>query len=182
MGRREIGEPVRAEPVAVGAGLLEHAPALRAIALGLCRGRPASDADDLVQDTFERALRHFSANAPPVNLRAYLISILRHAFVDRVRATRIHVPCTDDLPAPEPPPPSPLWGDVSLDDVRRALRELDPSLREPFELHYLRGKTYAAVAAALGIPQNTVASRLYRARAALRPALLALTTSRGDDR
>jgi RNA polymerase sigma-70 factor (ECF subfamily) len=150
----------------------EHETALRAAAAGLCRGRPA-ELDDLIQDTFERALRHFRANrTPPDNMRAWLVSIMRHVFVDRLRASRVHVPCDDDLAQPVPEP-QPIWADVSVEDVRRALRDVDAPLREAFELHYLQGRPYVEVAATLSIPVNTVANRLYRARKALREALMA---------
>lgn len=156
-------------------------PALRAAAAGLLRGRPASDLDDLVQDTFERALRHVTAGRPaPDNPRAWLVSILRNVFVDRLRARHSEervrqghaAEPREDAGAAEPTAP-PAWSQVSLDDVRDALPAIDPALRAAFELHYLRGLRYADVASALGIPMNTVASRLHRARQAIRDALVA---------
>jgi RNA polymerase sigma-70 factor (ECF subfamily) len=181
MERREIVaiDPRPAAPAAVGPWLTDHEPALRAAATGLCRARGGPDLDDLIQDTFERALRHFGANRPaPDNLRAWLVSIMRHVFIDRLRTAKHNVDCSDELPAPEAVP-EPIWADVSIEEIQGALVEVEPSLRAPFELHYLRGVPYAEIAATLKIPMNTVASRLFRARKALREVLLA---RRGGER
>jgi RNA polymerase sigma-70 factor (ECF subfamily) len=152
-------------------GLAHHAPALRAAAGALCRN--AAACEDLVQDTFERALRHLAGDREPVrNLRAWLVAILRNTFIDRVRAEHAATPGIDDCPAPEPDP-QPAWADVTLADVHAATAVLDPDLRAVFELHYLEGLRYRDIAVRLAVPENTVASRLFRARKALRDQLLA---------
>ena len=153
--------------------LFAHEPALRAAAAHLCR--KAWETEDLVQDTFERALRFLSAGgAVPTNPRAWLVSILRNAFIDRIRrsAVKFETMTGSDrqFSAPEPEP-EPAWAKLSKDEVRAALVEVDPDQREVFELHYLQGMSYRDVAAKMGIPQNTVASRLFRARKALRKVL-----------
>jgi RNA polymerase sigma-70 factor (ECF subfamily) len=162
--------------------LAAHAPALRAAAAGLCRGTGAPELDDLVQDTFERALRHLTTGRPaPDNERAWLVSILRHVFIDRLRAVRPRHETIDELPVPAPEPtPEPIWAKVSIADVEAALARIDPGLRAPFELHYLQRMPYAEVAAALEIPPNTVASRLHRARKAVRDSLLAAARTSED--
>src|SRR3569623_1234270 len=64
--------------------LAVHEPMLRATARHLCR--KAWETDDLVQDTFERALKHLEAGRPPpTQMRPWLASILRNAFIDRIR-------------------------------------------------------------------------------------------------
>jgi RNA polymerase sigma-70 factor, ECF subfamily len=159
-----------------------HTPALRSAAAGLCRGRSPTELDDLIQDTFERALRHFTAGRPaPDNERAWLVSILRNVFIDRLRAARPRHESIDDLAAPAPEPVTePAWTQISIADIHAALAKIDPALRAAFELHYIRKLRYAEVAAALAIPMNTVASRLYRARKAVRDALLATTSAPED--
>ncbi len=106
-------------------GLAEHrARASRALAAMLCRN--ADECEDLVQDTFERALRHLAGAHEPVrNTRAWLVAILRNVFIDRVRAERATTADVDDCEAPEPDP-QPAWADVSLGDVRAACEALDP--------------------------------------------------------
>ncbi len=156
------------------AELAMHEAELRSASRYICRDD--SEREDLVQDTFERALRHLGAGNPkPANLRAWLVSILRNAFIDRKRRAAVAKVVFDDSPASAPAPepePEPLWSSVSLEDVRAALAELDEAQRVVFELHYLGRMRYEEIASKLGIPSNTVATRLFRARKALREVLL----------
>lgn len=129
-----------------------------------------------MQDTFERALRHLAGGDRPVrNARAWLVAILRNVFIDRMRGERATTANVDDCPALEPDM-QPAWADITLADVRAAVAALEPDLREAFELHHLEGLRYRDIAPRLGVPENTVASRLFRARRALRDVLLAPRT------
>ena len=153
-------------------GLLEqHTPALQIVALKLCRNR--ADAGDLVQDTLERALRREDQIAGVHNLHAWLATILHRMFLDRCRAgqRRPQVAIDDvTLAAPEPTPP-PLWASISQQDLHGAVARLDPNFRAVFELHARDGASYADIADRLGIPKNTVGTRLARARLKLRELL-----------
>lgn len=156
------------------AELASYEAELRATSRYICRND--SEREDLIQDAFERALRHLGAGNPrPTNMRAWLVSILRNAFIDRRRRAAVAGALFEDGPAavaaPEPEP-EPPWSAVSIDDVRAALAELDEPQRVAFELHYLSRMRYDQIASQLGIPSNTVATRLYRARKALREILL----------
>jgi RNA polymerase sigma-70 factor (ECF subfamily) len=152
------------------AELASHEPSLRAAARHICRDD--GDREDLIQDTFERALKHLSAGNPrPIHMRAWLVSILRNAFIDRKRRASIPVSELMDVPQ-EPPDPEPAWCSVSVDQVRVALDELPTELRTAFELHYLKRLRYSEIAVRLKIPPNTVATRLFRARRSLRDILL----------
>jgi RNA polymerase sigma-70 factor (ECF subfamily) len=152
-----------------GADLAEHEPALRYTAANLCRRR--WDTDDLVQDTFERALKFLAAGHPaPTHMKAWLLSILRNAFIDRVRKKVIPHEPVDDQPAPEIEA-EPAWAALSVDDIRAGLARLDDDVRRVFELHYLDGLRYREIAKRLGMPENTVASKLFRARKLLRNEL-----------
>jgi len=157
--------------------LFEHEAVLRATAAHLCR--KAWETDDLVQDTFERALRFLQAGNPmPNHVRAWLVSILRNAFIDRVRRKAVTFePLAEgaDAKAPVAPEaePEPAWAGLSLEEVRAALGEIDEDQRRVFELYHLEGLSYRDVAERMAIPQNTVASRLFRARKALQRVLAA---------
>jgi RNA polymerase sigma-70 factor (ECF subfamily) len=150
-----------------------HEGELRAASRYICRDD--SEREDLIQDTFERALRHLGAGKPaPANMRAWLISILRNAFIDRrrrVAAAKTVYEEPEHAAAPDPEP-EPVWGAVSLEDVRAAMGLLEEQQRKVFELHYLQRMRYEQIARELGIPSNTVATRLFRARKALREILL----------
>jgi len=150
----------------------DHQPSLQAFALKLC-GNPA-DAHDLVQDTFERALRNHHALEPGTHTRAWLFTILHHLFIDRCRRRKRDPASADvaalDLPAVEPEPP-PRWTRLGATEVRAAVAQLDEEFRRVYELHALEGRSYQEIAAALSIPQNTVGTRLLRARKKLKSIL-----------
>jgi RNA polymerase sigma-70 factor (ECF subfamily) len=159
--------------------LREHEAVLRGLALRLCGSR--ADAGDLVQDTYEKALRRRAQYEPGTNLQAWLCTILHHLFIDRCRARSrgpAHAPLEEVvLPAPEPAS-EPAWAALTRDDVVAAVARLEPDFRRVYELHTLEGVPYQEIAARLGIPKATVGTRLARARRKLRDLLL---PARGAD-
>jgi len=175
-GRPEGGAAATAATANVGSDwpplLTELEPFLLTMAERLCGNR--ADARDLVQDTFERALRQVE-QAAPRNLRAWLAATLHNLFIDhcRARARRPVVdPLVDDLPAAaEDPAPAPPWAHITIDDVRAAVGELDPIFRDVYILHTFEHQTYEQIAARLGIERITVGTRLSRARRRLREIL-----------
>ena len=159
----------------------EHQEALYAFALKLCG--EANDARDLVQDVFEKVLRA-DASQPRENERAWMFTVLHHLFIDRYRKKARgprHSSLDDvDVAAVEPPPP-PAWVDLSVDQVRVAMRSLEPEFAEVYELHALQGLGYSAIAARLGVPSSTVGTRIMRARKKLRALLSAQVRAIGGD-
>jgi RNA polymerase sigma-70 factor (ECF subfamily) len=149
----------------------DHRPALRSVALKLCRGQEA-EADDLVQDTFERALSRPSDLAAAQNLRAWLCTVMRHLHIDRLRrqSVRKAEPLPEDLVAEPAPEPSP-WESIGAEQVTAALAGLEPEFRAVYELA-AQGLSYPEIGARLGLPKNTVGTRLLRARKKLRRLLL----------
>lgn len=152
------------------AELAEYEPSLRAAAANLCR--QASDVDDLIQDAFERGLRHLQAGHPrPVRMVGWLITIMRNSFIDRLRR---RLPASEQIDEAQQTPAheaTPAWNELSLETVRAALGRLDHGLAAVIDLHYIQGLRYREVAARLGIAENTVASRMFRARKVLHAAL-----------
>jgi RNA polymerase sigma-70 factor (ECF subfamily) len=149
----------------------DHEALLTALARRLCDSEP--DAEDLVHDTFERALRAWDRNRDHADLRSWIVSILNHLFIDRCRQARRrprHEPLDGlELSAPEPAPP-PVWARVSDEQIEAALASLDPELRFAYDLR-IRGYSYERIAAELKIPKATVGTRLFRARRRLKAAL-----------
>jgi RNA polymerase sigma-70 factor (ECF subfamily) len=127
-------------------------------------------ADDLVQDTLERALARFSLWRPG-NLRAWLFSIMHNVFVNQLKAAR-PVDCPGDDAMPDLPVRAAQADMLELRDLSRALRKLPPEQREVLLLTGLEDLSYAETAKVLGVPIGTVMSRLSRGRERLR-ALLA---------
>jgi RNA polymerase sigma-70 factor (ECF subfamily) len=151
----------------------EHRDALRGVALKLTRGH-AAEADDLVQDTFERALARPDALAQARAVRAWLCTIMRHLHIDRLRqqAARPSTPLPDDLAAPAPVAEEPApWAAITPEQVHAALAGLAPEFRQAYELA-ATGLPYPVIAERLGIPKNTVGTRVLRARRKLRQLLL----------
>jgi RNA polymerase sigma-70 factor (ECF subfamily) len=131
----------------------------------------AADAEDLVQETYTRAVAGLGGFERGTNLRAWLFRILRNAHVDALRRRAVD-PTDRDAELPEVAPAS---GDRELrgvvaGDVEAALASLPPVAREIILLE-LEGLSEAEMATVLGVPVGTVKSRLSRARAALRAKL-----------
>ena len=146
--------------------LVEQLPGLRRYARALTGDTWA--ADDLVQDTLERAWRSFSMWQRRGEVRAWLFGILHNRFVDRLRAqgARPESSAGDDLPEP---PVRPTQDDrLELRDLERALQRLAPEQREVLLLVGVEDLGYAEIARVVGVPIGTVMSRLSRARARLR--------------
>jgi RNA polymerase sigma-70 factor (ECF subfamily) len=172
------------DDAAVGtlAAFLRHAqPFLIDVAKRLCR----NDADvlDLVQDTCEHALRR--TKLLPDNPRAWLVTVMHNLFIDRCRASARRPPprpLDDVLPPPAAPEPvaEPPWTNITLDQVRAAVEELEPAFRDVYVLHVFEHKSYAAIATQLSIQRLTVGTRLTRARQKLRELLVARHGGRGS--
>jgi RNA polymerase sigma-70 factor (ECF subfamily) len=157
------------------ADLCTHRQLLESVALRLCRDH--ADAHDLVQDTLERALRARARLRPGSNVRGWLLSILRNRFLDLCRhGSEQKRAALDDLPelaAPESHEEEPSWASISTEELRRAVDQLPLQYRCVYEMHALQGLPYQRISAELGIPLNTVGTRLIRARRRLRDLLTA---------
>lgn len=152
--------------------LLEHLPRLRRYARALVNNREL--ADDLVQDTVERALSRLSLFAVGTDMRAWLFTIMHNVFANQMRKSSsraVHVSVDDDeegsaladlavsgnqLPA------------LEVRDLDYALQRLPLEQRQVVLLVGLEEMGYAEVALALDIPLGTVMSRLSRGRERLR--------------
>lgn len=154
-------------------GLMDHVPRLRRYARALINNREL--ADDLVQDTLERALRNAGQFQPDTDLRAWLFTIMHNVYVNQVRkaSTRaVHVSVDDDVQEAEFAVAGNQSQSLEVRDLDYALQRLPDDQREVVLLVGLEEMSYADVALALGVPIGTVMSRLSRGRERLR-ALMA---------
>jgi RNA polymerase sigma-70 factor (ECF subfamily) len=148
--------------------IVAEIPRLRRYARALT-GR-VDAADDLVQDTLQRALEKWRLWQSEREIRPWLFSIMHNLHVDgRRRDHRIDFRDDDDLPVPVQR--ASQQDSLELRDLERALALLPPDQREVLLLVGLEELSYAEVARALKIPQGTVMSRLSRARARLKAIL-----------
>jgi RNA polymerase sigma-70 factor (ECF subfamily) len=143
-------------------------------------------ADDLVQDALERALAARAQFRPGTNLRAWVGSIMRNLFVDACRRRPLVEQPADELAWT---PPESFDGPLevlSLNDVQTALSGMKAQDREILTLACLERRSYRDISEHLGIPVQTVGTRLFRARAKLRMQLQSVYEDRmekgGDDR
>jgi RNA polymerase sigma-70 factor (ECF subfamily) len=147
------------------AELIQHIPRLRRYARALARD-PAR-ADDLVQDTLERALAKLDLWRPDSDLRAWLFTLMHNLFVNQMRSAGSHTLCELDE-ANDVPVSGGQNEALAVRDIHAALSQLPPEQREVMLLVGLEQFAYADAARILGVPQGTVMSRLSRARERMR--------------
>jgi RNA polymerase sigma-70 factor (ECF subfamily) len=126
-------------------------------------------ADDLVQDTLERALGKWSLWGAG-NLRAWLFSIMHNLFVNQARSPRL-VDYPGDEALPDLPTRATQNDALELRDFAHSLSRLPEEQREVVLLVALEDLSYGDTAKVLGVPVGTVMSRLSRGRERLRALL-----------
>lgn len=138
-----------------------------------------AEAEDLVQETFAKALRGFDSFAPGTDFRAWMFRILRNTFLTSRTGLRakLTVPLDpdDDLPATVTweTPESLAIAAATRDALQAALEQLPVAYREVILLCDLEEMKYTEIAEVLAVPIGTVMSRLARGRKALRQLLAA---------
>ncbi len=145
--------------------MLGWVPRLRLYARALRRNR--EDADDLVQDTLERAWSRAGLWQGVGDMRTWLFSIMHNLHVDALRRGRLDMVELGEH-IPEIPVAATQAERLDLRDLNKALAALPDEQREVLLLVALEGLAYAEIAEALDIPIGTVMSRLSRGRDRLR--------------
>lgn len=177
--------PVRARPsmadlarrAAFEREALVHMDALYSFALKLARGR--DDAEDLVSDTMLRALERWEQYRLGTNIRAWLFTILYHLFVSRKRridAREVLAPDDPEHgavfePVGETDPEGAFYDSFIDEEIVAAIEALPNEYRSAVLLSDVHGMRYAEIATALGVPEGTVKSRLFRGRRILQKKL-----------
>ena len=145
--------------------ILAEIPRLRRYARAMLGDRAA--ADDLVQDTLERAWSRLHQWRAGSDMRAWLFGIMHNLRVDQLRRPRLstHSIDEDDFDVPTR---ATQTDELELRDIESALSHLPDEQREVLLLVALEETSYAEIASTLGIPIGTVMSRLSRGRERLR--------------
>jgi RNA polymerase sigma-70 factor (ECF subfamily) len=196
MGKRAGHTAPQIEPEALSRFeelTLPHLKSLYGLAVRLTGDGTA--AEDLVQETYLKALQAFPALRNPESARSWLFQILSRLVTDRQRAGSREVLAGDlteldrfslyDLIADEDPFPysdhlhEDFLAQFQDEDVRRALMILPEEYRVPLVLVYAEGLSYRELATTLGCPMGTVMSRLHRGRKILERELWECAKRRG---
>jgi len=136
-----------------------------------------ASAEDLVQETYMKALRGFSSFQQGTNFRAWIYRILRNTFLTTQVGLKASVSVSLDSddehaePASVETPESVLLAQVKQKTIQDALEKLPVKFREIILLCDLEEMSYQEIGETLGIPMGTVMSRLSRARKAMRELL-----------
>lgn len=131
--------------------------------------RDSADAEDLVHDALVRAYERRGTFRSGGNLRAWLLSIVHNAFVDRMRSRRSEAVRIEQAGyLADTATPAPQEHSVRLAQVRDAFFNLPEEQRSALHLVAIEGLSYQQAANATGVPLGTLMSRIGRARAALR--------------
>jgi RNA polymerase sigma-70 factor (ECF subfamily) len=166
--------------------LSRHIDGLYSYALALSRNRV--DAEDLVQETYVRAIPALRRLRKESNVKSWMFTILRNIWLNQLRQPRVTVsmPGTNidqflpELRAPGAKDPhSLLLASLDLDQVRQAISRLSVEFREIILLREFEDLSYQEIAGVLKCPIGTVMSRLGRARSKLRE-LLSSTLAGGN--
>ena len=136
-----------------------------------------AEAEDLVQETYAKALKGFSSFQPGTNFRAWMYRILRNTFLTSRTGLKAGptVPLDADdepeLPSAQESPEAVLIEHSQHQLLQAALDELPVHFREILLLCEVEEMSYQEISETLSIPIGTVMSRLSRARKALRESL-----------
>jgi RNA polymerase sigma-70 factor (ECF subfamily) len=146
--------------------LVGHIPELRRYARALTGDAWA--ADDLVQDTLERACERWQLWAAGSDLRAWLFTLMHNLFIDGARRAQRQLGRRVDIGDVADELVAPPAGPEGAMDLQRCLLRLPEEQREVLLLVTLQDLAYEEVARITGVPVGTVMSRLSRARGRLR--------------
>jgi RNA polymerase sigma-70 factor (ECF subfamily) len=184
-------EPIRAPEDAFEKEALSYLDALYRTAVRMTRSEP--EAEDLVQETYIRAIRFREQFTPGTNLKAWLFRILTNTFISSYRKRAAQPAFTEldeideaalyrrmrDLRGGDEGDPESAVLDRLVDgEVKSALESLPEKFRTVVLLD-VEGFTYKEIAEMLEIPMGTVMSRLHRGRKALQKRLYDLARERG---
>lgn len=138
-------------------------PEFRAYALAICAS--AEDADDLVQDAIERALRIESRPTKLDEFRPWMFRVIRNLHYDELRKLRVR---REYLAAEKRLSDEAGTTDAARDIlIRMAFEKLPPDMREVLYLVDIMGMKYSEAADVMNVANGTVMSRVSRARKAL---------------
>jgi RNA polymerase sigma-70 factor, ECF subfamily len=158
--------------------VIEYMDTLYSYAMVLTHNR--SEAEDLVQETYLRAIRAIRGLKAGSNIKSWLLVILRNIWLNELRRRRttpkiveidVDETTADVVVETSKGPHAFYVGKLECEQVREAIQHLPVDFREVILLREYEELSYQEIASVLGCPVGTVMSRLARARSKLRPLL-----------
>lgn len=155
--------------------LTSHRDFLRGFAFSFTKD--SEDADDLIQDTFVKALRYKDNFREGTNIKGWLYTIMRNIFINNYKRKKFQNTITDStdnnyfINASQDMSFDSVTTKISEKDIRAAIAQLGRDFRVPFTM-FVEGYHYDEIADALGIPMGTVKSRIFHARKKLSAKLV----------
>ncbi len=132
------------------------------------------DAEDLVQETLLAALAAESRNKPIDDLKNWLVTVLHRKYYDMLRRKyrkgTVSIDMIGEIPVSDEISEQ-IEQSEEAENIRRCLAHLTGLYRQVMVRYYMRGESVKQIAAALGIPENTVKSRLDAGRKHIRKDL-----------
>ncbi len=154
--------------------IMQYENSLRPFALKLTKSREASE--DLIQDTFYRALANCEKFADGTNIKAWLFTIMRNIFINNYRRKQKNQTVSDTsenqylLNSNAGTEKNRAERSFLAEDIEHAMKEVSVDFTEPFMMYY-KGFKYQEIAEKLDLPLGTVKSRIFFARKELQNRL-----------
>jgi RNA polymerase sigma-70 factor (ECF subfamily) len=147
---------------------------LRPFAINLTKNR--EDSEDLIQDTFFRAISNKDKFAEGTNIKAWLFTIMKNIFINNYRKNQKRNTITDSsdnqylLNSTKKVVKNEAYNKFLIEDINTALASVNKDFTEPFLMYY-EGFKYQEIAEKLDLPLGTVKSRIFFARKELQNRL-----------
>lgn len=159
--------------------ILQYESILRPFAFNLTRS--AAETEDLIQDTFYRALANRDKFNEGTNIKAWLCTVMRNIFINNYRRQKKSNTVVDTsenqflLNSTSKTESNSAERSFLADDIKRAMHEVSKDFTEPFMMYY-QGFQYQEISEKLSLPLGTVKSRIFFARKELQSRLKGLYT------
>ena len=160
-----------------GSDIMQYENILRPFAFNLTKSR--EETEDLIQDTFYRALTNVEKFSEGTNIKAWLFTIMRNIFINNYRRQKKSNTVTDTsdnkylLNSTKKIEKNESERSFLAEDINKALREVSSDFTEPFMM-YFKGFNYQEISEQLDLPLGTVKSRIFFARKELQSKLKGL--------
>ncbi len=160
-----------------GSEIMQYENILRPFAFNLTKSR--QETEDLIQDTFCRALANQEKFSEGTNIKAWLFTIMRNIFINNYRRKKKSNTVTDTsenhylLNSTKVVEKNAAEQSFLAEDIKKAMRQVSSDFTEPFMMYY-KGFHYQEISEKLDLPLGTVKSRIFFARKELQSKLKTL--------